>query len=174
MRFMTFDLAGTVGWAAAEDRIEPIHGSKRLPKTDMGYGPFLRVFAKWAAGVIDDFRPDLVTYESPILPKKKRTIETLRALYCLGPRLEEVCDERNLKCTERDFQSVRTHFLGAGNVPTNTDDIKDAIMAKCRYRGWDPVDHNAGDALALLDFIRACRIPGWANQGLPLLAKVTP
>lgn len=171
MRFLALDLAGVVGWAAADGRGEPIHGTKRLPKTEVGFGPYMRVYADWLEGLILSYEPHLVTYESPILPKRKANIHTLRGLYSLTTRCEEICDRKKIRCTEGIIGEVRTHFLGAGNTPGERPEIKDAVIAQCRRRGWAPEDDNAADALALLDYVRACRIPGWANQGLPLLGN---
>ncbi len=172
MRILTYDLARTVGWAFADARADPEYGTFTLPRTEGRYGPYLRRFGEIAYKHVDAFKPTLIVYESPILTRRS-TIDILRALYCLGPRLEEVADICGIECTEGELGPVRTHFLGAGNCPTNTDDIKAAIVAECRRRGWRPQDHNAADALALLDYVRACRIPGWANQGLTLLQGAT-
>lgn len=168
MRIMAYDLARTVGWAFADGRERPEYGTFTLPRTEGRYGRYLRRFAEIATSQIEALRPDYIIYECPILPRKTR-IDILRALYCQGPRLEEIADVRGIEIKEGDLGPIRSHFLGAGNCPRGSDDIADAIDFECRRRGWQPQDHNAADALALLDFARACRIPGWANEGLTLL-----
>lgn len=172
MRILTYDLARTVGWAFAEGEGEPEHGTFSLPRTEGVYGPYLRRFAEILCSHVAAFKPTLIVYECPIMPATSK-IDILRALYCMGPRLEEVADIYGIECREGELGPIRKHFLGAGKVPQRSADIKDAIMAECHRRGWRPCDHNAGDALALLDFVRANRIPGWSSRGRPLLEKAT-
>lgn len=173
MRILAYDLARTCGYAVGEDFCRPDHGAFTLPRIDGGrFGPYLRRFGEIISRHIDGLKPTLIIYESPILARTT-TLHVARALYCLGPRLEEAADVAGVPCTEASLGEVRTHFLGVGKCPRSTPAIKAAVMAECRRRGWRPFDDNAGDALALLDYARACRIPGWANQGLPLLEKAT-
>lgn len=80
----------------------------------------------------------------------------------------------SIECSEAMQQLVRSHALGKGNVPRHSEDISRAIIAWCRMRGWEPVDHDHADALALLDYCIAIneKEGGHALKATPLFRDI--
>lgn len=173
LRCLALDPARTVGWAFAEGAGEPEHGIYRLPSTFNGYGAYCSRYRFWLQGIITALHPKLIAYEAPILKPTDR-LEFVRGTYALGTMTEEIAYDLKIECVEATAGDVRKHFLGIGVKRARKkrgENIKEIVIAECRRRGWTPFDHNAADALAILDYIRANRMPGWASKGLPLLSK---
>lgn len=169
-RILALDLATCTGFACGSLREGVVeHGSHTLPKTGANVGLFLVFFRKFLTDTIIRLAPGALIYESPILFGMKSNITTLRKLYCLGGMTEVVAQDLNLDCTEENVETITTHFLGKGKgVPRRGDERKRATVARCVERGWDPGDHNAADALALLDLALSLKSPGHALQSTPL------
>lgn len=168
MRILALDIATNTGWAFADGEAAPRFGVVNLPKTGEDLGRYGFAFHMWLADAITKLAPQLIVYEAPILAGLSTNITTLRKLYGLGMMAETVAHAREVPCKEENLGKIRTHFLGRGRVPRKSDDIKRAVVAECQRRGWAVTDHNAADALALLDLARALTIEGWAIKSAPL------
>jgi crossover junction endodeoxyribonuclease RuvC len=173
MRILALDLASCTGWACgstSEGVLE--HSSYQLPKTGEDVGMFLAYFRKWLESTIARNRPGELIFESPILPRKTNII-TLRKLYSLAGRTEEIAYDLHLKCREENIGKICTHFLGRG-YPAKGEPRKRATMTQCRARGWTVKDDNDADALALLDYALALEQPNRALDATPLFGGLRP
>lgn len=56
------------------------------------------------------------------------------------------CAEYGIEHAAVHSATIKKHATGKGNAP------KDAVMAAMRRRGFEPIDDNEADALALLDW----------------------
>jgi hypothetical protein len=166
MRILALDLARLSGWAVGSPDGE-------LPKTDkwnLGeYGMAARVFCR---RILAHTVPDWVVYEAPILRSGKiktrgngkqfvatvDTPEKLRKIYGLPWELEIECLRAGIPVREANIGSVRSAFLMA-KVPTNSEACKTAVKVMARRRGWNVLDDNEADALAVLDFELAMKCP---------------
>jgi Holliday junction resolvasome RuvABC endonuclease subunit len=58
--------------------------------------------------------------------------------------LAAVCEELHVKCTGIPVGTIKKFATGKGNAS------KEEMMAAARLRGFNPIDDNAADALAIL------------------------
>jgi hypothetical protein len=165
-----FDLATNSGWAAGDGDCEPESGVIHLPKTGDDLGSFM-VNADYQFGLaLDNIRPSLIGYESPIFMNPRKTkIAILRKLYSLASKLEELAVRRGIKICEAQNGEIRRHFLGAG-YPVNSDRAKQLVYDRCRTMGWAPENFDASDALAGLDYLLALHRPSHALKITPMFA----
>lgn len=175
-RVLSLDLARRTGWAAGSTAgVEGfgVHEFRRTDAWNLGeYGMEARVTFR---RMIAEVEPDLVVYEQPILRSGRiatnskgrqfvKTVDTpekLRKIYGLGFELEVECYRANVKIREANIGSVRAHFL-MGKVPRTSDECKIAVKVMARRRGWNILDDNDADALAVLDYQLSILDPKWA------------
>lgn len=116
--------------------------------------------------------PEHVVYESPILRpgeiehnskgraflKVRDTAQKLRKMYGLPFELETECWIAGIPCREANIGTVRANFL-MGPVPRESKACKIAVKVMARRRGWNVLDDNEADALAVLDYELAMKCP---------------
>lgn len=155
---LALDLATKTGWASWAPGRLLASGTMQLPKTGEDVGLFLDSYLKWLETTIEECAPKWIVFEAPILPKQTR-LATLRKLYGLANITELVARWRGVDCSEVNISTVRKHFCDRGTGPR--DQMKRLVMDACRDRGWEPVDDNAADALAILDYsAHVLKLPG--------------
>lgn len=172
MKILAFDLATVSGWAFGS-----VAGVERSGITTVGrhgeeLGSFGNAWLNRFLALIDETGPTEVYYEAPVVSGGKININTLRRLYSMGTILEMAADRHKVPCWEAQIPDIRTHFLGHGHVPRNSQAIKIAIKNQCRRRGWKFKDDNEADALALLDYALSCSDPQFATNAVPLFQGV--
>lgn len=158
MRILALDLARKTGWALGtiHDKV-PASGSVTLANEGASMG---KLFSSWRIYLRDflSLHPDIrvVVFEAPLVPEQKRgetNISTTRRLIGLAAVTEELLfslDRYDIR--EARVSDVRTHFLGSNR--NKREAAKRLTMGRCRQFGWNPVDDNAADALALWDYQR--------------------
>lgn len=176
MKTLALDLATNIGFALGDRSGVILSGSRRLPSTGDDLGRFGRAFRDWLITGLQRHTPELVAYEQPMLRGGSTNMNTLRKLYGLAFMTETICGD--LKIFNHAIPVVEVnngdwikHFLGAGNVPRDSDARKKAVFRVCGIRGWRPEDYDEGDALAILDFVHATQSPEFALQATPLFAE---
>lgn len=176
MRILALDLATHFGFACGsvkEGMVES--GSYKIPPTHENLGLFGAYFRRWLDGAITRLEPAVIIYESPILPGVGQTnLATLRKLYGLCLLTEVIADDHSVVCEEANLSDIRAHALGKGNIPRKRDDVKRAVIAWCRSRGWNPLDDNHADALALLSYRLALIDRSFALKAMPLFRQAEP
>jgi len=173
MRLLALDVATNVGWARAEDNGAPQNGTYALPSTGENYGLRMARFRDWLDRTVTAFEPHVIGFESPI-HKPQDKLHKIRILYTLAGVVELVGWDRSVKVFEDGVSGVRSHFLGKGYAKlfVGSEAQKLGVIAECRARGWEPADHNAADALALLDLMRHHMLPGFNSRTRFGLARV--
>lgn len=154
--FMGLDLSKSTGWAHAYDWSKPTWGVLELPrnrwdKADVPLGHVLRIYRNWLVDMLDVLQPEKLIYEAPIVTGGGDLYKH-QVLLGLSAVTEETCDDRTTVFQESS-STVRKWFIGKGRG--SSKELKAAVMDECRERGWDVTDHNAADALAMLDYMRA-------------------
>ena len=169
-RILALDLSSRTGWALWSPGAEPEYGSEHFSRTGADVGAFLAEFDAWLAGAFDQWGPDLVVYEQPILASMTN-ITTLRKLYGLAGVTEMHCHQRDprVACREVPIQKWRKHFIGRGSgFKKAGKDPKAECIRVCRERRFEPQDDNAADALGILDYTAdLLGLPkDWPDMGL--------
>jgi hypothetical protein len=162
---LCLDTATTTGWAFARGHETPLFGTFTLPSCGENYGVFAAEFWRWLAGRIVRHEPRLVVYEKPIhLPTDK--LHTVRRLYSLATVIEMVCFTKGIRVESYGLDEIRTNFVGPLHRKRfpGRDNIKRAVIAECRARGWNPNGDDDADALALLDLARVKHMPGYRSR----------
>jgi len=175
---LALDLATATGWAAFDPEADPPvrFGRFRLPPTGKDVGRYLDGFHAYMVNLVRQSEPNLIVFESPILPtetvdpqtgrKRHTAIATLRKLYGLAAFTEWFAHRHSIQVFEANNKSVRKHFIGTGGAARQL--AKRLTMEACKARGWDVEMDDEADALALMDYAVHClRIPApWACGAL--------
>jgi hypothetical protein len=173
---LALDLATCTGFALGDRSGVILCGSRRLPKTGDDVGAFGRAFRDWLTIGLGRHKPELVVFEQPMLRGADTNLNTLRKLYGLAMMVELVCGDKkagfDIPVKEVNNGDWIKHFLGAGNVPRDSDARKKAVFRICKIRGWHPEDgdYDAADALGILDYTIATESAEFALQATPLFA----
>jgi hypothetical protein len=165
MRILAIDQATRSGWALGEDHRAPQYGTFTLPSCGENYGAFAAEYWRWLAGRLVRHEPKLVVYEKPI-HKPTDTLHTARLLYSLATVIDMVCLTKGVRVEVYGEGEVRTNFVGPLHRKRfpGRDNIKRAVIAECRARGWNPNGDDDADALALLDLARVKHMPGYRSR----------
>jgi crossover junction endodeoxyribonuclease RuvC len=125
---LALDLATQLGFCwGVGDRL-PTVGHVCLPSTGNEVGPFLCAYEDWLNGMLDERKPDLVIFESPVLPRKT-TVTTTRKLQGLSGVTEMLCHHRQTDCREVSIQRIKHELSGNGRAS------KDEMIAAARAFG---------------------------------------
>lgn len=162
-RILALDLATKTGLAIGS-RSEGVVNHASVDLARNGIGGEGAIFRRLIA-LIERLNTDCgqrfaaVVFEMPVLPRSTN-IKTLRRLYGLAAVCELACARLGVPVYEVETARVRQHFLPSAAHGRKA--IKSAIVTECRARGWDPIDDNAADALAILDFALEHFNPGYS------------
>lgn len=168
---LALDIATKTGWALGLPGNGLVaSGVLALPKTGNDIGRFIAPYAVWLDQKIKESEITDVVFESPIMPGVTNVM-TLRKLYGLTGRTEEICLDHGIGCRERHMQAWRKHFLGRASAPKDIKDkaerrkwLKSECIRQCRARGWNPRDDNEADALGLMDCVLCTDYPEYASR----------
>lgn len=169
---LALDLATNVGWAFGNTEQGPaptdlelasgvtppefISNSHRIAKPKCPLGQFFDAFEVFLSDLITVNNPEFLIFEAPWVGPKTHQ-DTARKLMGLACFTEYVALKKGIhehKVFETNNRLVRTHFIGGNSG--GRDVIKQKTIAACKARGWRPVDDDAADALALLDYAIHC------------------
>jgi hypothetical protein len=155
-KILALDLAARTGWALGRPQETPVHGSVRFGKEGSSMAAVFSAARNW----LDIFLREnptiqLIVFEAPLLPMQmkwgKTNATAIRQLIGLAAVVEELLFTlTGYDVREARVSDVRTHFLG--NNRAKRDEAKRLTGIGCKLRGWNPIDDNAADALALWDY----------------------
>lgn len=148
MRILFID-TGTqrIGWALGGPDGGPTHGTYEPPATGNNLGWLMVDVGAWLKPLMVKNNIALVAYESPILVHGN-SFATIRKVAAVGAEIERTAYQLGVPCEEVGASQVRKAFLGKGNTPTKSADIKQAVIRQCHLHGWKPGTDDAADALA--------------------------
>jgi Holliday junction resolvasome RuvABC endonuclease subunit len=170
MRVLAFDASSTTGWAYfAHPRARPVLGDFELPSSAANYGKRSAAMQAHVVRLIDQFQPEIVTFEAPIFLPHDRW-HTRRLLTSLVVVIELVAYAKGCRCIEVDPAVAKAALAGPkrrrGRGKKLRNANKDEMMVAAVNMGW-PVanDHQAdacGVALATFAYLqRESRFGQW-------------
>lgn len=165
-RIFTLDLApAAVGWGFCEGNRVVRSGVYHPRRCGSNYVIAELEYRSWLHGRITSFEPHLIGVEAVLtLPRDK--LDFTSVLQGLHSVTRLSCADRSVPLQKCGHDEVRKRFLGDlyKKLFKGREEIKEAVKAECRARGWKPVDDNDADALAVLDFLAAQHIEAWPNR----------
>ena len=138
-----------LSWAGSSAASGVKHGSQ--DNGAQGAGWQVNKHRTWVLDLLTIFRPRILIFEAPV-PQAQRSVEVARKIWYLCGATEDACHVRGVSCREDNLSTIRKHFLGANNRQGKSADKKAAVMSECLRRGFEPVDYDASDAIAVLDY----------------------
>lgn len=147
MKILALDLGTTTGWAlgwplGSVQSVDSGSWSFKTKKTDGPGAKFLN-FKRWLSE-FDPIEIDHVYYE------KVMSHSSVYAAHAYGGFLAILmvwCEIREIPYTGIGVGSIKKSWTGKGNAK------KWEMIDEAKRRGFDPLDDNEADALALLDYV---------------------
>jgi hypothetical protein len=145
MNILALDLGTTTGWALGT-RDGTIRGGSESfsPKACGGYGQRWLAFRQWLSDTrrsVDEIHA--VYYEDV---KHHSSLDASHAYGGFLAHVEAWCAANRILCRPVNVGTIKRHWTGMGNAK------KDAMIATARAKGFNPVDDNHADALAILAY----------------------
>ncbi|MGE3246136.1 MAG: hypothetical protein AB7F96_15380 [Beijerinckiaceae bacterium] len=169
MNLLAIDPASTVGWALwteSDDRVR--FGEKRLPT--LSHGQTMGVFRDWLGEVIFGNTVTDICVEEPFISQDSPS--AAKRLYGLYGIVHEQAFVRQLKVRSATAAEWRSFYLnGITTAPKSVKKekrrkwIKTKAMQEGWRRGWEVSGDNEADALGIMVFYRALRLPEYAASG---------
>jgi len=172
---LALDIATRSGWARGLlTGNDPEHGSIRFGKAEASDNAIFAACLRWAQEFLaQPPKPTLIVIERMLAPQvvqgktQALTYERLAGLHGI---IRAVAFEHGIyEITTATVQRVRAHFIGESNA--KSERAKALVIQQCRKLGWNPVDDNAGDALALFSYQCAVIEPRMALRVSPLFNR---
>jgi hypothetical protein len=185
---LALDVATTTGWAYGRPGDRPSFGrfrsGKPRPKGEGNAGEVLAQFRGWLERHCDYWRPGMMVFEAPYVPRVTPTrvrtrgghlvatmpsssapidIHVLRRLIAMCGLVEMVAYERAIPCREEASNVICRHFTGNGSWGGRANK-KAATQKMCSVYGWPGVSEDEADALALWVYAEAVLFPKAAVQ----------
>lgn len=153
---LALDLSTQVGWAVGPIGGRPLLGTWVLPQIG-GEGARFASFENELADAMSVHEPTVVAVEAPLPLPAQNNAEVARQQMGLRAFVFSEAYRASAAMHEIDAYSVRLNVLGTGRFPKGK--VKDAVMAWSKREGYDPPDHNAGDALVLWTYYARRLLP---------------
>lgn len=132
------------GWCVGDGSIVPTAGGFRLRSEMCDLGELLEEMKVRLDPILDRYRPEVVIYESPILPGNRRkgddgpvvgSVEQRRAQFSQGAFVEWLCLKRGIICVEADPFEVKMALTGSKRPGRTSQEQKDAMVAQALKLG---------------------------------------
>jgi len=149
---LALDCSTHVGWSLWASAEKPVKfGTWHAPKTWAvdAYGRRLKAFHDWLCDHITRYQPDMLAFESPVLPRAgmkdmKTTEDTMRLLIGLVAVAELVAELRGLRCFEVHGSTVKVALAGTSRFPSTE---KNRIMVSAAHaRNFMVADGHQADS----------------------------
>lgn len=140
MAILALDLGTSLGFALFKDG-KFISGTKKLGTSKEKFGARFHEFRTWLLKIIEKHNIDVVYFERVYGHKG------VEAAHCYGGflyMLASVCFQQNILCIGLTVQAIKKFMTGKGNA------TKDEMIAAARRKGFNPIDDNESDAIAVI------------------------
>ncbi len=123
---LALDLSSRLnGFCAGSGLITPVADAFKLAQHNDDLGAMLAEFDDNLCALIKRFSPDLLVYESPILPSAggsavMGSLLTRRKLFALGAFVEYVCHRIGIPCAEEHVRTIKKELSGSGKASKET------------------------------------------------------
>lgn len=174
-RVLSLDPGMTIGYAVIGGGLPVLSGSRQLNGGAREMGITGRHAERLVREWLLEHRPTNIAFASPFVGQRGgRPIspDSIRPLMGLLTVFEMIADELRIPCAEYDEPQARRAFMDG--VPRKSKDIKTAVIAACRARGWPARDDHAADALCIGSWALECLEPETAFETTPLFAGGAP
>jgi len=142
MKILSLDLGTKMGFAICGDDNAILSGvmDYKLGRFEGGGMRFLR-FKKWLTEIKQDFDFDLVTFEEV---RRHKGTDAAHVYGGFMAVLTVWCEHHEIPYSGTPVGTIKKFATGKGNAN------KDAMIAAVRTWGYEPIDDNEADAIALL------------------------
>ena len=183
MRVLGIDAGLTFGFGIVGHGFRTVSGSHRVKGDSTQLGTAGNDFKRILRVLINAHKPDVVAFAKPFIGStnarpvfikgkqvwiKSNPIppHAIRGLMSFCTLVEMTAADLNMECYEVSEPDARKAFLG--KTPRKSADIKLAVMAACRLRGWQVKDNHAADALCVASFVLDSLDLARAHRNTPL------
>jgi hypothetical protein len=148
MKILSLDLALTTGFAVGPAKGRPSSG--RMQFAASTHEASFHKAMRWADIMIENNKPDVVVWEAPLatsFARGRTRVETTALLFGLPAIVGAIAHRHNVPTIcKADARDVRLHFIGQNPKRVLA---KRLTMHRCRKLGYEPIDDNEADAIAL-------------------------
>jgi len=141
MKILALDLATKCGWATWKDKKIKSGTEDFVNKKFDGAGMRYLKFSRWLTE--NHIDTDMVIYEGV----RMHLAGAIDAAHVYGgymAALQTWCEENGIPYTAEGVSTIKKAWTGKGGAN------KDAMVHEARERGFNPIDDNEADALAIL------------------------
>jgi hypothetical protein len=155
----------------SEGHAEPVHGTWELAG-DIQHAPRGYVRLHRNLRDLNEKVPiDLIAFEDPLPPHAvhgQTSIDVLKASAGIAAHVQSFAEAMGIRYRAVHQATWRRHFLGPQPRGTKTPDLKHMAMQRCRELGFNPIKHDAAEALGLLDYQLSLEgiIPPWRQANI--------
>lgn len=107
------------------------------------YGLRFLEFELWLELLLDRYRPHVVAFEAPILPRNPAKAHAARLSYGFAASTERIAYKRQLRCIECHFSTVKVRLAGSGKA------TKKQMKAAAIRQGYDIETEHEADAIGV-------------------------
>jgi Holliday junction resolvasome RuvABC endonuclease subunit len=140
MNILALDLGSKTGFAILKDGQITI-GTKKLSHDRRASGVRALDFYRWLTQTIREHGIGRVYFERVY---RHSGVEAAHLYGYFMHMLAAVCEEHGIRCAGIPVTTIKKFATGKGNAS------KEEMIAAARSRGFNPVDDNSADALAIL------------------------
>ena len=142
---LALDLGTTTGWAMLADGTITSGSQSFKPQRFEGGGMRFLKFKRWLSDMsyCGTYPLDAVYFEEV---RRHAGVDAAHAYGGFMAHLTAWCEHHQIPYQGVPVGTIKLSWTGRGNAN------KEAMIAKARWRGHDPIDDNEADALALLDW----------------------
>ena len=140
MKLLALDLGTNMGFAIFKDG-KFISGTRKLGTYKEKFGARFHEFRTWLLNIIAKHNIEAVYFERVFRHKG------VEAAHCYGGflyMLASVCFQQKIPCISFSVQAIKKFMTGKGNA------TKDEMIAAARQKGFNPMDDNEADAIAIM------------------------
>lgn len=177
MKVLALDQSWTCGWAiGSTDGSRPTWGVLKLPRGTDETPAFLALHA-FVTATIGEQGVGAVFFEATFLAGHSN-MQTEFGKIGLAAVIMLAAGQQKVKAQQIPIQSWRSQFLGRSKPPpglieqhVRTSWFKDAAIKSCALRGWLVDDHNAAEALGILNYGLCTVSPEYAARDAPIFRR---
>ena len=149
---LALDLATRTGFAYGEIGAPvPVFGARTFRSDEPGEA--IARFRGWLSAMIFNVKPTRIAFESPYINPHKVNMMVIRRLAAMAEFTLATAWELKIDIREHRPSEITKFFTGRANM--KREEKKRVTIDMCHRYGWQTLDDDAADALALWAMIEA-------------------